>query len=164
MLTWNRNEDSSDCSCERTEVRDGASGDLIVVFSGGVNAAAILCSDLPDEGALRVICVGGDGSRAEGRCEYVCVGPDPRPHFLRADCNDDGTVDIADPVATLFAIFLGEFEITCEDACDSNDDRTVDISDPITTLAALFLGNATIPILDFATLGCSSSPVSQDLI
>ena len=38
------------------------------------------------------------------------------PPFRRGDCNDDGDVDIADPLATLFAIFLGEFEIECDDA------------------------------------------------
>ena len=69
-----------------------------------------------------------------------------RAAMRRGDCNDDGAVDIADPVATLFAIFLGEFEITCADACDSNDDETVDISDVIATLGVLFLGNGVIPL------------------
>ena len=35
---------------------------------------------------------------------------------------DDGTVEISDAVATLGVLFLGQGEITCDDAADSNDD------------------------------------------
>ena len=70
-------------------------------------------------------------------------------------------VDIADPVATLFAIFLGEFEIECDDASDSNDDGVVDISDAITTLDALFLGNATISAPGM--IDCGPDPTDDEL-
>ena len=49
-------------------------------------------------------------------------------------------------MATLFAIFLGAVNITCDDACDANDDGTVDVSDAINTLGVLFLGNAIVPL------------------
>jgi hypothetical protein len=67
------------------------------------------------------------------------------PLFIRGDCNDDGEVDISDAVFSLGALFLGDGDPDCEDACDANDDGTVDISDAIATLGALFLGNGTIP-------------------
>ena len=54
------------------------------------------------------------------------------------------TVDIADPVASLFHLFQGE-GLDCADGADANDDGTVDISDPVTTLEYLFLGEAPLP-------------------
>ena len=78
--------------------------------------------------------------------------------FLRGDCNDDGSLDISDPINTLEMLFLGTFEITCDDACDSNDDGAVDIADVITTLGALFLGNAVIPPPGFVECGMDPTP------
>ncbi len=86
----------------------------------------------------------------------------PPVRFRRGDCNDDGTVDIADPLATLFAIFLGEFEIDCEDACDSKDDGTVDISDVIVTLRVLFLGDRVIPFPGMNVCGVDSTKDELD--
>jgi hypothetical protein len=65
--------------------------------------------------------------------------------FIRGDCNTDGEVDISDAVFSLGALFLGDGDLPCGDACDANDDGTVDISDAIATLGVLFLGNGTIP-------------------
>ena len=80
------------------------------------------------------------------------------PVFLRGDCNDDGSVNISDPINTLEMLFLGTFEITCDDACDSNDDGTVGISDVITSLGVLFLGNAIFPPPGFVKCGIDPSP------
>ncbi|MEM7164658.1 MAG: PQQ-dependent sugar dehydrogenase [Planctomycetota bacterium] len=57
--------------------------------------------------------------------------------FVRADCNLDLSVNIADPVAALDYLFNMGLA-TCLDSCDSNDDGSLDISDPIHTLAGLF--------------------------
>ena len=65
--------------------------------------------------------------------------------ILRGDCNGDGTVNMTDAISTFESLFLGTFEITCNDACDSNDDGAVDIADGIATLGVLFLGNGIIP-------------------
>lgn len=78
--------------------------------------------------------------------------------FLRGDCNDDGSVDISDPINTLEMLFLGTFEITCDDACDSNDDGTVGISDVISSLGVLFLGNAIFPPPGFVKCGIDPTP------
>ena len=80
------------------------------------------------------------------------------PVFLRGDCNDDGSVDISDPINTLEMLFLGTFEITCDDACDSNDDGTVGISDVISSLGVLFLGNAIFPPPGFVKCGIDPTP------
>ena len=78
--------------------------------------------------------------------------------FRRGDCNDDGSVDISDPINTLEMLFLGTFEITCYDACDSNDDGTVGISDVISSLGVLFLGNAIFPPPGFVKCGIDPTP------
>ena len=58
--------------------------------------------------------------------------------FRRGDCNDDGSVDISDPINTLEMLFLGTFEITCYDACDSNDDGVLNMADSVFLLNWLF--------------------------
>jgi YVTN family beta-propeller protein len=65
--------------------------------------------------------------------------------FLRGDSNEDGIVNISDPIHTLAFLFLGGPGPACMKAADSNDDGILNISDPIFTLAALFTGGATIP-------------------
>lgn len=57
--------------------------------------------------------------------------------FVRADCNLDLSVNVADPVAALSYLF-NQGPATCLDSCDSNDDGQMDISDPIHTLSGLF--------------------------
>jgi mannan endo-1,4-beta-mannosidase len=65
--------------------------------------------------------------------------------FRRADANCDGTVDVSDPVATLFRLFAGSASVCCLDAADSNDSGSVDLSDAIYTLRFTFSGGAAPP-------------------
>ena len=51
--------------------------------------------------------------------------------FLRADCNNDGTVNIADGVYGINYLFQGGPDPVCDDACDSNDDGSIDAADMI---------------------------------
>jgi len=63
--------------------------------------------------------------------------------FTRGDTNDDGDVDIADPIRLLGALFPGAGGATplaCLDAGDTNDDGQVNIADAVTLLSALFGG------------------------
>ncbi len=60
------------------------------------------------------------------------------PPFRRADCNADGSVNVADAVTALDQLFIGATTIDCPLACDANDDDAFDISDPVFTLAHLF--------------------------
>lgn len=65
--------------------------------------------------------------------------------FIRGDANDDGHVDISDPVLVLACKFLGGLCPQCRDAADSNDDGVLDVSDAVFTLGFLFLGRPPPP-------------------
>lgn len=66
--------------------------------------------------------------------------------FIRGDANNDGRVDLSDPIAILNSLFLGiPAPAPCADALDVNDEGRVDISDAIYMLNYLFLGGAGIP-------------------
>ncbi len=64
----------------------------------------------------------------------------PQITFRRGDANDDGQVDLSDPVAILNWQFLGEKEPSCLETADANDDGASDLSDPVFLLYFLFLG------------------------
>jgi len=57
--------------------------------------------------------------------------------FLRGDVNNDGKVDISDPVRLLDYLFKAGDDISCLDAGDANDDGELDISDAIKILLYL---------------------------
>ena len=59
--------------------------------------------------------------------------------FRRGDANDDGNVDISDPILILGCKFLGKVCPTCRDAGDANDDGLFDISDAVMLLQHLFI-------------------------
>jgi 3',5'-cyclic AMP phosphodiesterase CpdA len=59
--------------------------------------------------------------------------------FLRADSNQDGTINLTDGVAILNFLFVGAVP-PCLAACDVNGSSTVDITDAVHTLNFLFLG------------------------
>jgi hypothetical protein len=78
--------------------------------------------------------------------------------FRRADVNDDGVVDISDPIAVLGFLFLGGPErFACAKSADANDDGVIDISDPVLVLTNLFLGGQPIPE-PFTRCGLDASP------
>ncbi len=82
-------------------------------------------------------------------------------HFRRGDADADGSVNVSDAILTLSFLFLGQGEITCQDAADTNDDGYVDISDPINTLGVLFLGPGEIPLPGMD--GCGPDPTPDKL-
>ena len=60
--------------------------------------------------------------------------------YRRGDANDDGTVNIADPVFTLMHLFLDEAQAPgCHDAADVDGDGDVELTDAIYELNYLFL-------------------------
>jgi hypothetical protein len=75
--------------------------------------------------------LGGEASIEIARAPVVVI--------LRGDANADRKVDIGDPIASLFHLFLDE-GIVCADAGDANADGAYDVSDVIFTLSYLFLG------------------------
>jgi hypothetical protein len=89
-------------------------------------------------------CGGGDEpADPEGDAQVLALLVDAP--FVRGDANQDGAVNIADPVAVLNYLFLGQAAPVCLDAADANDDGDIDISDPARTLSNLFLEGAPLP-------------------
>jgi len=62
--------------------------------------------------------------------------------FLRGDANQDGRVEISDPVQILAYLFLGVAAPPCLDAADADDSGRLDITDPIVILGFLFRGSS----------------------
>jgi len=91
---------------------------------------------------LQIMSVSGGGSSIGAISEHiVTILDDDTPasggEFQRGDINQDGMVDIADPVQGLAAQFQGLLT-TCMLAEDVNDDGVVNIADPIYQLTNLF--------------------------
>ncbi|MCA8959001.1 MAG: hypothetical protein KDC38_00750 [Planctomycetes bacterium] len=79
--------------------------------------------------------------------------------YIRGDVNDDGMIDVADPVALLAVLFTSG-TTTCQDALDANDDGTMNIADVIYSLAYTFEGAAPPP-QPFPL--CGSDPTADGL-
>jgi RHS repeat-associated protein len=58
--------------------------------------------------------------------------------FVRGDANADGSVDIADGVRTLVALFRESTALQCEDAADSDDNGRIELNDAVYTFNYLF--------------------------
>jgi hypothetical protein len=67
------------------------------------------------------------------------------PHFLRGDVNEDGRINISDPIATLHFLFLGVDGIRCKKSGDIDDNGLVEITDAIDLLTYLFAGGPAPP-------------------
>ncbi len=67
------------------------------------------------------------------------------PNYTRGDVNDDGAVDVADPISLLGFLFSGGLAPGCEDAADGNDDGDLNVADGITILNFLFVGSGPLP-------------------
>jgi len=71
--------------------------------------------------------------------------PRPGPTFIRGDVNLDGEVNIADPIYTLNAMFVGGPLPRCVEAADANDSRDLNIADPVRLLMYLFASSEPLP-------------------
>ncbi|MDE0961375.1 MAG: hypothetical protein OSB09_11415 [Planctomycetota bacterium] len=70
--------------------------------------------------------------------ELTCNGTPPPPEFIRGDCNNDSSFNIADAIFHLFALFASGPPPPCQNACDFNSDLSIDIGDGVAMLATLF--------------------------
>ena len=77
---------------------------------------------------------GGDMGALLGTCSLEPV------LFRRGDVNEDGALQIADPVALLNFLFSSGFTLDCPDAADVDDSGSLDITDAVYSLAYQFLG------------------------
>ncbi|MBN1417976.1 MAG: hypothetical protein JXP34_04325, partial [Planctomycetes bacterium] len=103
----------------------------------------------PGENWRASILYGGSPGEIEG------INFEPSELFVRGDANQDGVLDLSDPVRTLLHLFQGA-PILCEDAADADDSGTVEITDAIFGLAFLFRGGSAPPA-PFPICGADSS-------
>jgi len=92
--------------------------------------------------------------RVAPRQNLVLDEPAP-PRFVRGDANADMRIDLADVVAPLAHVFLGE-ALACADAADANDDGRLEIADAV-TIAAFLLGGGRRPAAPFPDCGSDRS-------
>ena len=85
------------------------------------------------------------------------------PNFMRGDCNDDGAVDVADPIALLAALFGGGSFPPCLSSCDGNDDGGVNVADAVAILTALFVPGGAL-VTPPATCGQDPTPDSLNCL
>ena len=82
--------------------------------------------------------------------------------FTRGDANQDETLDIADPLFVLNALFSPDqpTEPQCWKATDANDDGSVEVSDAVFLLLRLFDAGLLVPPPFDA---CGFDPTADDL-
>ncbi len=68
-----------------------------------------------------------------------------QPQFRRGEVNGDGSVDVADAISLLQALFSSGQPLPCLDAGDTNDDGALDIADAISLLQYLFSPPVSLP-------------------
>ncbi len=87
------------------------------------------------------------------------LGGAPAP--LRGDIDEDGRLNISDPISLLGFLFLSGPAPHCDPVADASGDGVVDITDPIRILNFLFLGEGDLPAMTAAELeecGAGSQP------
>ena len=82
--------------------------------------------------------------------------------YVRADCNQNGAIDLADPLFLLNYLFEQGEAPTCSDACELNLDGVLDLADAVWTLQYLF-GGGPPPPSPFPTCGSDGDPIGCDL-
>jgi len=95
---------------------------------------------------------------ADGILDGPCLGDCPGL-FRRGDANIDGSIDVADPIRTLIALFIDGRSPICEKSLDTNDDGLLNVTDVIYELDFLFLGGTAMPE-PFPACGLDATPDS----
>jgi len=74
-----------------------------------------------------------------------CWAPAGAASFIRGDANGSGSVSISDSIAILGFLFIGNWDLRCQDAADADDSGSLDLSDGIYGLFFLFMGSGRPP-------------------
>ena len=130
---------------EDAEHRSGQAG-ITIAYADGATALAMMDVEICQPGG--------------------CLSPlhefNEPPHFLRGDCNDDGEINIADPVCILNWLFGGNAAVGCKAALNTNGDAVVNITDAVSLLDFLF-GGGSAPAAPFPDCGPSLLPAAVEL-
>jgi len=138
-----------------------ASADGTVVLSGTIDELRTFGrgrddddEEAPDDEALDVVEeVAEDG----GGAAFKLLEPHDAS-FVRGDANDDGVVNLSDPIRVLSMLFQGGGNLYCEDSADANDDGVINLTDPILILRTLFDGNVGGIIAPYPYRGFDPTP------
>jgi len=90
--------------------------------------------------------------KQNGRLQIVADRP-----FLRGDVNEDGRLDISDPIAQGEWLFLDSREVECQKAGDADDDGDTDLADMVYVLRYLFNRGPILPA-PFPVVGFDPTP------
>ena len=99
-----------------------------------------------------VVVVGGQSLDADFGDGSATLFPITDTPFLRADCNSDLRIDLADGIWVLNNLFQGGPGGTCAEACDADDNASVDLVDAIYIFQFLLL-SGTAPAAPFPDCG-----------
>jgi outer membrane protein assembly factor BamB len=151
-------------------------GTVHFAHDGGVRCSQTLISLLPDHDGPAGIRYRATIVDAQYRDHNPLLMPlgctEALSEFLRGDSNGDGSVDIADPIFTLFYLFARTPSF-CLDSQDANDDGKITLADPIYSLGYLFAGGPEPPLpfhrtgadptidAPCAELGCGPPPKEE---
>ena len=115
------------------------SEDGAVVLSGTIDELRTFGRDdeEDDDEALEVV---DEIAEEGGGAAFKLLEPHDAS-FVRGDANDDGVVNLSDPIRILSMLFQGGGNLYCEDSADANDDGEINLTDPILILRTLFDGN-----------------------
>ena len=97
---------------------------------------------------------GPGGASTLTRTGYIEVVELPR--FVRGDGNQDGVLDISDPVLGLEFLF-GSGSVDCLSALDVNDDSAVNLADIVFGLGSVF-GSNSAPSAPYPACGTDPTP------
>ena len=95
----------------------------------------------------------------------TCGTPPPvEPRFIRGDCNNDATFNIADVIFHLFWLFASGPPPPCQNACDFDSGLSSDVADAVMMLSTLFSGGGP-PAPPWPNCGTDPlDPVSPDCL
>lgn len=116
-----------------------------------------------------LIQIGGGvlGAKGSGVLNVTWNCTAPVDVFLRGNCNNDGSINIADAVFTLSFLFPAGGTPApvpaCFDACDGNDDGQINIADAVFALSVLFPQAGQSPMFMPPTGACGQDPTSDML-
>ncbi len=129
----------------------------------GAEAGAVFI-DLPPGDYLETVVKTSDGgailTSTKSNDGLYCdkLGGVATPQFIRGDCNDDGSVNIADAQYLLGHLFVAMSPSPpCMAAADVNAGDTVDVSDAVFTLNYLFVLGSPAPPAPFPSCGSDAT-------
>ncbi|MDO8560198.1 MAG: hypothetical protein Q7S23_04180 [bacterium] len=133
----------------RLELYDPLGRSIALPGNGTVHAP------LPRDGAYTVLAYSAVDETGTYRISFTLSTV-----FVRGDANDDGALNIGDPIHIFNLLFLENRPFGCREAANGNNDAGVDISDGVYLLSFLFLGGPP-PATPAPACGADPDPIGS---